>query len=156
MLSSLEIFDPVIDDTAGKVLSSTLATKPCPSLKKLDVFCWVRYSGEVHCLEALAKIISSHSQLTEICMHIDTIAKVEPSSFLCVYTSLVGFIQRLEFSKLIPLQGQVPNSLQLKQLLDAFFTMPCSQLQEIHLESIEPVHNEATPIHVTVKYLAEL
>ena len=149
VLSSLEILDPVRHHTAGKVLSSTLATKPCPSLKKLDIFCWVLYSGEVRCLEALAKIISSHSQLTDICMRIDTGAKVEPISFSCVYTALVGFVQRLEFSKLT-LKGLVPISLQLKRLLDAFFKTPCSQPQELHLEYIEPVRNEATPIHVPV------
>ena len=149
MLNSLYIFDPIRDDTASKALSSSLATNPCPSLKKLDISCWACYSGEVHCLEALAKIISSHSQLTDICMHIDTSAKVEPSSFSCFYTSLVGFVQRLEFSKLT-LRGLVPISLQLKRLLDAFFKTPCSQPQELHLEYIEPVHNEATPIHVPV------
>ena len=53
VLSSLDILDPVRDDTASKTLSSTLATKPCPLLKKLDIFCWVRYGGEVYCLEAL-------------------------------------------------------------------------------------------------------
>ena len=91
MLGSLEILDPVRDDTAGKVLSSTLATKPYPLLKKLDIFCWVHYGGEVRCLEALAKIISFHSQLTEICIHIDTRVKVEPSSFSSLQ-KLVGHV----------------------------------------------------------------
>ena len=149
LLSSLEILDPVLDDTASKALSSTLATKPCPSLKKLDIFCWVRYSGKVLCLEALAKIITSHRQLTEICVQIDIGAKVDANSFSCLYTSLIGFVQRQEFSKLT-LKRLVPMSLQLKLLLDAFLKTPCSQPQDFHLQSIRPVYNEATTTHVPV------
>ena len=143
VLSSLYIFDPVLDDTASKALSSTLATTPCPSLKKLDIYCLYNYSGKVHCLEALAKIIASHSLLTEICARIDVFAEVDASSFSCFYSSLIGFVQRQEFS-VLTLRGLVPMSLQLKLLLDAFFQTPCSQPQEIHLELIEPVFNEAT------------
>ena len=110
VLSSLDILDPVLDDTSSKVLSSMLATMPCPSLKKLDMFICVRYSGEVRCLEALAKIIASHGQLTEISVRVDEGAKVNPSAFSYLYTSLIGFVQRQEFSKLT-LKGQVPMSL---------------------------------------------
>ena len=142
VLRSLDILDPVLDDTASKALSSTLAIKPCPSLEILDIFCWVRYSGEVRCLEALAKIIASHSQLTEICVRIDTSAKVNVSSFSRLYNSLIGFVQGQEFSKLT-LKGLVPLSSQLLPLLDAFFKTPCSQPQEFNLQFIQPVHNEA-------------
>ena len=141
VLSSLDILDPVLDDTSSKVLSSTLATMPCPSLKKLNMFFWVRYSGEVHCMEALAKIIASHGQLTEINVRVDERAKVNPSAFSCLYTSLIGFVQRQEFLKLT-LEGQVPISLQLKLLLDAFLKTPCSQPQDFQLKHLKPARNE--------------
>ena len=147
VLSSLDILDPILDDTSSKVLSSTLATMPCPSLKKLDMFFWVRYSGEVRCLEALAKIIASHGQLTEISVRVDERAKVNPSAFSYLYTSLIGFVQRQEFSKLT-LEGQVPMSLQLKLLLDAFFKTPCSQPQDFQLKRLKPAHdNEPSTTH---------
>ena len=141
VLSSLDILDPVLDDTSSKVLSSTLATMPCPSLKKLDMFFWVCYSGEVRCLEALAKIIASHGQLTEISVRVDEGAKVNPSAFSYLYASLIGFVQRQEFSKLT-LKGQVPMSLQLKLLLDAFLKTPCGQPQDFHLKYLKPARNE--------------
>ena len=146
VLSSLDILDPVLDDTSSKVLSSTLATMPCPSLKKLDMFFWVRYSGEVHCLEALAKIIASHGHLTEICVKVDDRAKVNPSAMSFLYTSLIGFVQRQEFSKLT-LEGQVPMSLQLKLLLDAFLKTPCSQPQDLQLKHLKPARNEPSTTH---------
>ena len=65
LLSSLDILDPIRsrDDTGSKALSSTLATRPCPSLRELSIHCW---AGDIHCLGALAKIIASHGQLTEV------------------------------------------------------------------------------------------
>jgi hypothetical protein len=147
VLSLLDVLDPVLDDTSSKALSSTLAIKPCPSLKKLDIFFWVRYSGEVRCLEALAKIIASHDQLTEISVRVDQSTKINPSAFSCLYTSLIGFVQRQEFSKLT-LTGLVPMSLQLKLLVEAFLKTPCSQPQNFQLEQIEPAHNEPSTTHV--------
>ena len=147
VLSSLDILDPVLDDTSSKVFSSTLATMPCPSLKKLDIYFCIRYSGEVRCLEALAKIIASHGQLTEISVRVDEGAKVNPSAFSYLYTSLIGFVQRQEFSKLT-LEGQVPMSLQLKLLLDAFLKTPCSQPQDLQLKRLKPAHNEPSTTHI--------
>jgi hypothetical protein len=107
----------------------------------------VHYSGEVHCLEALAKIIASHDQLTEISVRVDQSAKVNPSAFSCLCTSLIGFVQRKEFSKLT-LKSLVPMSLQLKLLVEAFLKTPCSQPQNFQLEQIEPAHNEPSTTHV--------
>ena len=149
VLSSLDIFDPALDDTSSKALSSTLATMPCPSLNKLDISFRILHIGEVHCLEALAKIIASHGQLTEICIKVDERAKVNPSAFSCLYTSLIGFVhgQRQEFSKLT-LEGQVPMSLQLKLLLDAFLKTPCSQPQDFQLKQLKPARNEPSTTHI--------
>ena len=131
VLSSLDILDPASGETSSKALSSTLVTKPCPSLKRLDIcFC-------IHYMETLAKIITFHGQLTEISERVDE----NPSDFSCLYTSLIGFVQRQEFSKLT-LVGQVPMSLQLKLLLDAFLKTPCSQPQDLHLKHLKPARNE--------------
>ena len=146
VLCSLVMVDPSRRDTASQTLSSTLATKPCPSLRILDIHCYTDiYRGEARCLEALAKIIASHSNLTEIRLRLNTSVVVAASSFSSLYTSLIGFVQREEFSKLT-LHGQVSS--QLRPLLDAFFKTPCSRPQEIHLYSVESAHNEATSIHL--------
>ena len=143
VLCSLVMVDPSRrDDTASQTLSSTLATKPCPSLRMLDVHCCAIYRGEACCLEALAKITVSHSNLTEIRLRLDTSVEVAVSSFSSLYTSLIGFVQKEEFSKLI-LHGQVSS--QLRPLLDAFFKTPCSRLQEIQLHFVVLAH---TSIHL--------
>ena len=142
VLTSLVILDPC------SALYSTLAANPSPSLKMLDI-CYCD-SGEAQCLEALANIIASHSQLTEIHLRLDTRLQNAASSFSCLYTSLIGFVQKQEFSKLT-LQRQVPIS-QLQLLLRAFLKTPCSQPQQIHLKDVEPAAatNDATPIHLSV------
>ena len=145
VLTSLIIFDPVLDNTASLALSSTIATKPCPSLKVLDVHCWVRYRGEIHCLEALADIVFSHDQLTEISVNLGDSATIAASSLSRFYTSLIDFVQRPEFSKLT-LKGQVPMASQLRHLVDTFLKTPCSQPQHLHLHSIEPVRKKSNPI----------
>ena len=66
VLSSIASLDPVGEETASKALFSTLAAKPCPTLRKLDFVNWINYSGV---LEALANVIASHTQLVEL--HID-------------------------------------------------------------------------------------
>ena len=66
VLSSIASLDPVGQETASKALFSTLAAKPCPTLRKLDFVNWINYSGV---LEALANVIASHTQLVEL--HID-------------------------------------------------------------------------------------
>ena len=98
VLSSLVIADPVTCDRTEFL--SMLATKPCPSLKKLDIHCWSGYEGKIHHLEGYANIITSHSQLTDICLRLNFNLEIAASSFSCLYTSLIGFVQRLEFSKL--------------------------------------------------------
>ena len=149
VLTSLEILDPVRDDTATKALSSTLAAKPCPSLKKLDICYW---GGDVGCLEPLARIIASHNQLTEIlCACLGDGRRLTASSYSCLYTSLIGFVQRQEFSKLT-LKGLVGASFQLQHLLDTFFKTPCSQPQGVHLESIYVLSacDQSVPSHMPV------
>ena len=148
VLSSLVIVDPSRNDVASLVLSSTLATKPCPSLKILDVHCQTVDGGKAHLLEALANVIASHSQLTEIYLHLDTRLQVATISFSSLYTSLIGFVQKQEFSKLT-LHGLVPVSSQLPLLLDAFLKTPCSKTQQIHLHFVEPTHNDAIQLPVS-------
>ena len=127
-------------------LFSTLAANPIPSLKVLDIHFWIRYSGETHSLEALANAIASHSQLTEIRLRLDRLRNAA-SSFSCLYTSLIGFVRKQEFTKLT-LQGLVHISSQLPLLLDAFLTTPCSQPQQVNLNFLEPAGNKVTPIHL--------
>ena len=126
VLSSLVIVDPYRGTSSA--LYSTLAANPSPSLKMLDI----HYSGETQCLEVLANIIASHSQLGEIRLHLDTGLQVAASFFSCLYSSLIGFVQKQEFSKLT-LHGLVHLSSQLPLLLDAFLMTPCSQPQQINL-----------------------
>ena len=119
VLSSLVILDPVRDDMASLPLFSTLAANPIPSLKVLDIHFWIRYSGETHSLEALANAIASHSQLTEIRLRLDRLRNAA-SSFSCLYTSLIGFVRKQEFTKLT-LQGLVHISSQLPLFFFFFF-----------------------------------
>ena len=126
-------------------LYSTLAANPSPSLKMLDIY--YRDSGEAR-LKALANVIASHSQLTEIHLCLDPRLQNADSSFSCLYTSLIGFVQKQEFTKLT-LQRLVPMS-QLQLLLRAFLKTPCSQPQQIHLKHVKPATNDATPIHLSV------
>ena len=136
------------DDIVSQILSSTLVTNPCTSLRMLDVHCYgTNCRDKVCCLEPLAAIIASHSHLTEIRLRVGiTYLEVPTSSFAALYTSFIDFVQREEFSKLT-LQGQVPMSSQLRVLLDVFLRTPCSQPQEIHLHIMVPADNEATPVH---------
>ena len=145
VLSSLDILDPPSGSTSSEALSSTLATKPCPSLKRLDICFCIQY------METLAEIIASHGQLTEICVRVNEGATVNPSDFSYLYASLIGFVQRQEFSKLT-LEGQVPMSLQLKLLLDVFLKTPCSQPQDFQLKRLKPARNEpALTTHNIIK-----
>ena len=141
MLSSLDILDPPSGCTSSEALSSTLATKPCPSLKRLDISFCIQY------METVAEIIASHGQLTEICVRVNEGATVNPSDFSYLYASLIGFVQRQGFSKLT-LEGQVPMTLQLKLLLDAFLKTPCSQPQDLQLKRLNPARNEPSTTHI--------
>ncbi len=98
-------------------------------------------------MEAFTNIIASHSQLTDIYFNVDQ--EVAASSLSCLYTSLIDFVKRPEFSKLF-LNGQLPLSSHLRLLLDAFLKTPCSQPQEIHLYPFEPACSEASPFNLPV------
>lgn len=151
-LSSLVISDCVSCDRTEFL--SMFATKSCPSLKKLqvDIHCsWRDYGGKIHHLEALANVITSHSQLSEICLNLNIGEEVAVSSFSwqCLYTSLIGFVQRMEFS-ILSLHGKLLLSSHLRRLLNVFLKTPCSQPQEIHLYPSEDACSEDSPIHLPV------
>ena len=149
VLSSLAIADPAREDRTDFL--SKLAAEPCQSLKKLDIHCWsdFRNNYKIHHLEAFASIIASHSQLTEISLRLDTGLEIDASSFSCLFASLVGFVQRPEFSKL-SLHGQVPFSSHFRLLLDAFLKTPCSQPQQIHLHPFELAYSEPSSTDLPV------
>ena len=147
VLSSLVIADLIRYDCDRTALFSTLATNPCLSLKTLDIHCCRDTGDEICHLEAFANIIASHNLLTEICIRLHSDLKVVATSLSCLYTSLINFVQRQEFSKL-SLHGQVPFSSHLRLLLDTFLKTPCSQLQEIHLYPSNPACSNASPIHL--------
>jgi hypothetical protein len=141
-LRLLVITDPIRDDRVE--FFSTLSRKLGPSLKTINFSC----QGYKTCyLEAFTNIIASHSQLTDIYFNVDR--KVAASSLSCLYTSLIDFVKRPEFSKLF-LNGQLPLSSHLQLLLDAFLKIPCSQPQEIHLYPFEPACSEASPFNLPV------
>ena len=150
VLASLVVVDSSRGNTASLALFSTLVANPCPSLEILDIHYWIQYSsGTAYSLELLANIIASHSQLTEIRLRLDTGLDDASSSFSCLYTALIDFVQKQEFTKLT-LHGLVHISSQLSLLLDAFLKTPCSQPQQINLTFLEPACNEATPIQLPV------
>ena len=91
VLSSLVIAGPVADDKTA--IFSTFTTIPCPCLKMLDINCWSEGRNDVCQLEAFANIIASCSQLTEICLCLDTDLEIGASSFSCLYSSLISFVQ---------------------------------------------------------------
>jgi hypothetical protein len=150
-LTSLLITDPVRYHCDRTALFSILATKPCQSLRKLDVHCWKNSSDSLRIqhLEAFANIIASHNQLTEICFRIGSDLEVPASSLSSLYTSLISFVQRLEFSKL-SLYEQLPYSSHLRHLVDTFLRTPCSQPQEFHLYLSLPEYSKASPIDLPV------
>ena len=147
VLSSLVIADPAREDRTDFL--SKLAAEPCQSLKKLDIHCWRDFRGTIHHLEAFASIIVSHSQLTEISLRLDANLEIDASSFSSLFASLIGFVQRPEFSKL-SLHGQVPFSSHFRLLLDAFLKTPCSQPQQIHLHPLELAYSEPSSIDLPV------
>ena len=148
-LTSLVIADPVRYHSDRTALYSMLATKPCQSLRKLDIHCWKNSSDRIRHLEAYANIISSHSQLTDICLRLDSSLEVPASSLSNLYTSLIGFVQKLEFSSL-SLHEKLPYSPHLRHLISAFLTTPCSQPQEIHVYISRPDDSKAFPIDLPV------
>ena len=145
-LTSLIIADPVRYHCDRTSLFSIFVTKPCQSLRKLDVHCWNNTSDRIHHLEAFANIIASHSQLTEICFRLDTDLEVAASSLSSLYSSLISFVQRIEFSKL-SLHEQPPYSSHLRRLIDTFLKTPCSQPQEVHLYLSPPDYRLSTASH---------
>ena len=145
-LTSLIIADPVRYHCDRTSLFSIFATKSCQSLRKLDVHCWKITSDRVHHLEAFANIIASHSQLTEICFRLGTDLEVAASSLSSLYSSLISFVQRIEFSKL-SLHEQLPYSLHLRHLIDTFLKTPCSQPQEVHLYLSPPDYTLSKASH---------
>ena len=144
VLHSLVITAPIRDNRAE--FFSALARKLGPSLKIINFTCQ-RY--ETCYLEAFTNIIASHSQLTEVYLYFNIDRKVAASSLSYLYTSLIDFVQRPEFSKLY-LSGQLPLSSHLRLLLDAFLKTPCSQPQEIHLYPREPACSELLPVDLPV------
>ena len=149
-LTSLIIADPVRYHCDRTALFSVFATKPCQSLGKLDVHCWNSSiesdTRSIHHLEAIANIIASHSQLTEICFRLGTDLEVAASSLSSLYSSLIGFVQRIEFSKL-SLYEQPPYSSHLRRLIDTFLKTPCSQPQEVHLYLSPPDYRLSKASH---------
>ena len=153
VLTSVEIFGEI---TAPRdlVLASTLGSKPCPSLSILEIRCLglgVRFDT-TSWFEALVNVITSHNNLSEFTLDLECRLGVSASSFSLLYTSLISFVQKQTFSKLI-IRGLVP--VQLRLLLNSFLKTPCSHSQQISLQSVQPqpIHNEATttnlPISVT-------
>ena len=146
VLTSLVISDPGLDNTASLALSSTIVTKPCPSLKVLDIHCSECGADivETPCLRELDHIVCSHHQLTEISVWLDPSAFIDAISLSFFYTSLIGFVQRPEFSKLT-LEGQVLRCVasQLWHLVDAFLKTPCSHPQHLQLQHIELVRHKS-------------
>ena len=152
-LTSLLIADPVRYHCDRTALFSILTTKPCQSLRKLDVHCWNNSSESdtrrIHHLEAFANIIASHSQLTEICFRLGTDLEIAASSLSSLYSSLISFVQRLEFSKL-SLHEQPPYSSHLRCLIDTFLKTPCSQPQEVHLYLSPPDYSKASHTDLSI------
>ncbi len=144
VLNSLVIADPARTDFLSK-----LAAEPCQLLKKLDIHYWRNFRDKIHHLEAFASVIASHSQLTEIGLRLDTDLDIDTSSFSCLFTSLIDFVQRPEFSKL-SLHGQIPFSSHFRLLIDAFLKTSCSQPQEIHLHPLELAYSEASSVDLPV------
>ena len=142
LLSSVSIGGPVSDNRAGLILSSSLATKGCPSLKVLNISSCTLSDGATRFLEAIANVIASHSQLAEVCLHFEAEHGVAYSdtSLSHVYDSLIGFVKQQEFSKLVlhcPVPGPTQSGRsQLLLLLDTFFKTPCSHPQQVDLLSV--------------------
>ena len=146
LLESITIGGPVGSDTAASILSSTLASKPVPSLRMLDVFCCGSYCSASRFLQAFANVVSDFSrrQLAEVHLRLDGPLQVDVGTFSHLYTSLAGLVQMPQFSKLT-MVGQVAFS-HLQFLLDIFLRTPCTQPQQINLCRVEAVSNKDSPI----------
>ena len=146
LLTSVYI-EGVHEEHLGSVLASTLSSSPCPSLTALKV---LHGRGDAKsCFEALATIIASHSNLSELSLYMNTGLTVSVSTFSYLYALLINFVQKQEFSKLI-IGGLVPGGNMLQSLLEAFLNAPCSHPQEVCLQHIEQDHNVATSTNLPV------
>lgn len=146
LLKSVEIFG-VYEESFGPVLASTLASKPCPSINSLKIS---HGKGDAKSsFEALATIIASHDNLSELTLDLGTELTSTATSFSHLNASLINFIQNKEYFKLT-IGGIFPSDSQLRSLLDVFLKMPCSHSQQLCLEGVQQSHNEEVSTNINL------
>ena len=146
LLKSVEIFG-VYEESLGPVLASTLASKPCPSINSLKIS---HGKGDAKSsFEALAVIIASHDNLSELTLDLGTGLTSTATAFSHLNASLINFIQNKEYFKLT-IGGIFPSDSQLQSLLDVFLKMPCSHSQQLCLEGIQQSRNEEVSTNLPV------